>query len=99
MRAFIHYPGVGKMVAALALLALTACASTVEYVPVDRPVYIERVRNVVAPLPAALLQPHPVAEGAPSQCLDVAAQRRAEIESCNADKAGLRLIQPEARDE
>lgn len=84
---------------AMAVLALTACASTVEYVPVDRPVYIERVRNVVAPLPAGLLEPHPIAQGSPSQCLQVAAQRRAELEACNADKAGLRLTQPEARDE
>lgn len=99
MRAHGHFVGATKMVTAFALLTLTACASTVEYVPIERPVYIERVRNVVAPLPPALLQPHPVAEGAPSQCLDVAAQRRAEIEACNADKAGLRLTQPEARDE
>lgn len=84
---------------AIALLALTACASTVEYVPVDRPVYIERVRNVVQPIPAELLQPHPIAVGPLSQCLDVAAQRRKEIEACNADKAGLRLTQPEASDE
>lgn len=96
MRALIHYPDAGKMVAAVALLALTACATPAPNV-ITRPVYVDRVRAVVQPLPADLLRSHPVAEGAVSQCPSVAAARRAELVACNADKAALRAIagQPE----
>jgi hypothetical protein len=75
---------------ALALLALTAC--TPDPVYITRPVYIDRVQQVVQPIPAELLQPHAIAEGAPSQCPSIAAQRRAELEACNADKAAIRAI-------
>jgi hypothetical protein len=90
MRAFIHYPDARKMVAAaIALLALTACA-TPEPLIITRPVYIDRVRLVQPPVPAELLGEHPIAEGAPSACLEVAAERREQIAACNADKAALR---------
>lgn len=80
----------GKVVAVIALLALTAC--TPEPLVITRPVYIDRPRNVVQPIPAELLQPHPIAEGLPSQCPSIAAQRRAELEACNSDKAAIRAI-------
>lgn len=82
-----HFAGASKMVAALALLALTAC--TPDPVYITRPVYIDRVQQVVQPIPAELLQPHAIAEGAPSQCPSIAAQRRAELVKCNADKAAI----------
>jgi hypothetical protein len=71
------------------LLALTACA-TPEPLIITRPVYIDRVRLVQPPVPAELLGEHPIAEGAPSACLEVAAERREQIAACNADKAALR---------
>lgn len=74
----------------LALLALTAC--TPEPLVITRPVYIDRVQQVVQPIPAELLQPHAIAEGMPSQCPSIAAQRRAELDACNADKAAIRAI-------
>lgn len=95
MRAFIHYPGAGKMVASLALLALTACATQAPTV-ITRPVYIERDRLVVQPIPADLLREHAIAEGPLSQCPSVAAARRAELAACNADKAALRDLQGQA---
>lgn len=79
-------------------LLLTACATPAPQV-ITRPVYIERVRNVVPPTPPGLLAEHPIASGAPSQCLDVAAQRREQIESCNADKAALRSLLEPAREQ
>ena len=85
-----HYCSAGKMVGAFALLALTAC--TPEPLVITRPVYIDRPRNVVQPIPAELLQPHPIAEGQPSQCPSIAAQRRAALDACNADKAAIRAI-------
>lgn len=74
----------------LALLALTAC--TPEPLVITRPVYIDRVQQVVQPIDPELLQPHPIAEGLPSQCPRIAAQRRAELDACNADKAAMRAI-------
>jgi len=74
----------------LAVLALTACTPDPLYI--TRPVYIDRVQQVVQPIPAELLQPHPIAEGLPSQCPSIAAQRRAELDACNADKAAIRAI-------
>jgi hypothetical protein len=85
-----HFLGASKMVAAVVVLALTAC--TPDPVYITRPVYIDRVQQVVQPIPAELLQPHAIAEGLPSQCPSIAAQRRAELEACNADKAAIRAI-------
>ena len=79
-----------RALAALALLTLTAC--TPDPLVITRPVYIDRVQQVVQPIPAELLQPHAIAEGLPSQCPSIAAQRRAELEACNADKAAIRAI-------
>lgn len=74
----------------LCALFLTAC--TPEPLVITRPVYIDRVQQVVQPIPAELLQPHAIAEGMPSQCPSIAAQRRAELDACNADKAAIRAI-------
>jgi hypothetical protein len=93
-----HLVGVTKMVAAVALLALTACATSQPQV-ISYPKYIDRPRNVVQPIPAELLRDHPIAEGPPSQCPSVAAQRRAELNACNADKAALRAIAGKASEE
>ncbi len=75
---------------ALALLALTAC--TPEPLVITRPVYIDRVQQVVQPIPAELLREHMIEEGPPSMCPSVAAIRRAELVKCNADKAAIRAI-------
>ena len=80
-----------RLTAIVAILALTACATPAPQV-ITRPVYIDRVTSVLQPLPPELLAEHPIAEGSPSQCLSVAAQRRAELVVCNSDKAALRAI-------
>jgi hypothetical protein len=74
----------------LALLTLTACAH--EPLVITRPVYIDRVQQVVQPIPLELLRAHAIAEGPPSACPSIAAQRRAELVACNADKAAIRAI-------
>lgn len=77
-------------VLALAVLTLTlaGCGRTVvepRIVYVDRVVYVE-----VEP---ELTNPHPIAEGPLSHCPVVAAARKAELQKCNADKAGIRRIE------
>lgn len=75
--------------AAAVAFALAACAPPPQVI--TRPVYIDRPRNVVQPIPAELLREHPIAEGLrPSECPSVAAQRKAELMACNGDKAALR---------
>lgn len=75
----------------LIVLTLTACATPqVQYI--TRPVYIDRVQQVVKPIDPELLQLHPIAEGLPSQCPIIAVQRRTELEKCNADKAAITAI-------
>lgn len=70
------------------VLTLTACATPkVQYI--TRPVYVDRVQQVMKPIDPELLQLHPIAEGLPSQCPSIAAQRRAELVKCNADKAAI----------
>lgn len=73
-------------IVALALLAGCKTRVVTEYVTVE----VERLRYV--PVPAELTDPHPIAEGPRSACLDVAAQRAAELRACNADKAAIRGI-------
>lgn len=78
-------PGI---LSAFALLTLTACATPqVQYI--DRVRFVDRVQQVVKPIDPELLQPHAIAEGPPSQCPSIAAQRRAELVKCNADKAAI----------
>ena len=70
------------------VLTLTACATPqVQYI--DRVRFVDRVQQVMKPIDPELLQPHPIAEGLPSQCPSIAAQRRAELVKCNADKAAI----------
>lgn len=76
-------------VVALALLAGCKTRVVTEYVTVE----VER--RVYVPVPAALTNPHPIAEGPRSACLEVAAQRAAELRACNADKAATRAIEGE----
>jgi hypothetical protein len=82
---------INRAAALLIVLTLTACATPqVQYI--DRVRFVDRVRQVVQPIDPELLQPHPIAEGLLSQCPSTAAQRRAELEKCNADKASIRAI-------
>lgn len=77
-----------RLALGLLTLALVGCGRTVvepRIVYVDRTVYVE-----VEP---ELTNPHPIAEGPLSQCPVVAAARKAELEACNADKAGIRRIE------
>lgn len=77
-----------RVIAVALLLTLTACATPqVQYI--DRVRFVDRVQQVVKPIDPELLQLHPIAEGPLSQCLSVAAQRRAELVKCNADKAAI----------
>lgn len=81
----------GRVLGTVLLLTLTACATPqVQYI--DRVRFVDRVQQVVKPIDPELLQQHPIAEGLPSQCPSIAAQRRAELVKCNADKAAIRAI-------
>lgn len=86
-----------RTLAILAALTLTACATQREPIVTARTEYVEVPVLVFRALPEERMQPHPIAEGPPSQCLDVAAQRRAEIVACNADKDSLRGLKSEPR--
>lgn len=80
--------GRALILSAIALL-LAGCAPrvVVRYVPVE----VER--RVYVAVPPELTNPHPIAEGPASACIEVAAQRRRELEACNSDKAGVRAIE------
>jgi hypothetical protein len=78
------------LIALIALGALVGCA-TPDVIRLPGPVEY-RDRLVVQPIPAELLRAHPVAEGPLAVCPQVAAQRRSELEACNADKAALRRL-------
>lgn len=82
-------------VIALAALLLAGCAPT-RTVLVPGPVEY-RERLVVQPVPDRLLREHPIADGDLSQCPTVAAQRRAELRACNADKAAIRAMREGGR--
>lgn len=71
----------------LLLAGFTSC--TREVIRTPGPVQY-RDRLVVEPIPADLLREHPIATGSIAECPQVAAQRRSELEACNADKAALR---------
>lgn len=77
-----------------AVLMLAGCCRNPE---ATRPVIVETERLVVQPIPGELLRDHPVATGPLAECPQVAAARRAELEACNADKAGIRKIQDDGK--
>lgn len=72
---------------ALCLMLTGCCTGQVREVP--GPVEY-RDRIVVQPIPAELLREHPIAEGKLSECPDVAAERRKELELANEHKRILR---------
>ena len=51
------------------------------------------VKRIYVPIPPALTQPEPVAEGPIAQCFDVAAQRRAALVRANAKLSRAAAIQ------
>lgn len=72
----------------LLTLLLAGCGRTVfepKIVYVDRMVYVE--------VPPEFTDQHPVADGPLAHCPMVAAARKAELQKCNADKAGIRQIE------
>jgi hypothetical protein len=75
------------------LLCLAGCAAQ-QPIVIPRIEYREIPVIVYRALPAERLVLHPIAEGPPSQCPAVAADRRAEIIACNADKEALRGLNP-----
>ena len=77
-----------RVIVAMLALMLTGCCKP-ETVRVPGPVEY-RDRLVVQPVASELLQPHPIATGPLSQCPDVAAARKRELEQCNAHKAQIR---------
>jgi hypothetical protein len=79
--------------AALIPLLLAGCA-TQQPIVIPRTEYREIPVIVYRALPPERLVLHPIAEGPPSQCPDVAAARRAELQACNADKEALRGLNP-----
>lgn len=59
---------------------------------ITRPIVIEKDRLVLQPVPSDLLREHPVSYGPLSECPRVAADRREQLDACNADKAGIRAM-------
>lgn len=50
-------------------------------------------RLLYVPIPPQLTGAHPIAEGEVWECHHVAAQRKEQLEACNADKAEISRIQ------
>lgn len=77
-------------------LCLTACsgASTRPDLPhtVTVPRAVNVVRQVYVQVPAELTDPLPIASGPLAQCPMVAADRRAQLERANADRAAVRAL-------
>jgi hypothetical protein len=71
----------------LAVLLLAACCPVRV---VTKPVPVTRDVVRIEPVPDVLTAPHAVAEGALADCPVVAAQRKAELQACNGDKAAIR---------
>lgn len=70
------------------LLAMGAsCTKRDVVVDTREPAIVEKVRYV--PVPAKLTAPTPIAEGSLDQVIDVARERKQQIQSCNADKAAI----------
>lgn len=78
------------VVLALAWLALSGSSCQQGTVRVET---LQADRLIYVPVPNQLTQPHAIATGPLSQCPVVAAQRRAELERCNVDKAQIQAIQ------
>lgn len=78
-----------RPLAAVVTLCVCACCPTPSIVRLPGPVEM-RERLVIEPIPAELLREHPIATGSIAECPRVAAQRRAELDACNADKSALR---------
>lgn len=72
----------------LLVLLLAGCPGPVR--TITKPVEVTRETIKVERVPGALTDPHPIAEGPLSACLVVAAQRKEELQQCNADKAAIR---------
>lgn len=82
-----------RLILALAALALAGCTPRV----VKEYVTVEVVREVYVPVPADLTNPHPIVEGPPSACPDIARQRAEQLRLCNIDKAAIRGIEGEPK--
>lgn len=90
-----------RLVAIACLLALAACSRDRGELRPDLPgagtvvqpevVVVEKI--VYVPIPAALLKLEPIAEGPITQCFEVAAQRRAALQRCNAKLQQVGTVQ------
>jgi hypothetical protein len=70
------------------VLLLAGCPGPLRVV--TKPVEVPVVTIKVVPVPAELTDEHPIAEGPLSECPVVAAQRKTELQACNADKSAIR---------
>ena len=73
---------------ALGLLILAGCSPT-------KPDVIEVPVTKFVPLDAALLVPCAIATGTLAQVIEVARDRRASLEACNAQLDAIRELQPQ----
>jgi hypothetical protein len=85
---------------ALAMLVAPAFLASCANAPAKRPraavtaaAPVVVTKFVYVPIDPSLTRRHPIAEGPPSMCPEVAAQRRRELEACNADNASTAAIQ------
>jgi hypothetical protein len=93
-----------RIVRAIVLIATAACivllvsllagCAPKRPLVITTPEHVETVRQVYVRVPDSLTAPHPIAPlESISSCPTVAAERRRELEQCNADKAATRAIQ------
>jgi hypothetical protein len=83
-----------RLLILIACLALASCAG-VKPMPeiLHEPDLVEVEKRIFVPIDGALLVEHPITEGPIRACLAVAADRKAELAKCNADKRAIRAVQ------
>ena len=86
------------LIAIALLLVLAACNKTVKPdLPgagtIVKPEIVQVVRKVYVPIPDALTQEQPIAEGPLAQCPSVAAQRKASLRKANGQLRQIHAVQ------
>lgn len=90
-----HLKAIGKasgaaLLATMTGLLLAGCKTKPEVIVDTRPP-VETVRYV--PIPAKLTQPVPIAEGKLPEVIEVARERKAQLQQCNASLEAIGKIQ------
>lgn len=86
----------GRLLIAAVAAAAAGCCPKAEVIRLPGPVEY-RERLVYVPIPSELTEQHEIATGPLSECPQVAAKRKAELQACNADKRATRELAGEER--